>query len=349
MTRQGIRQLGGVPMMRLAPLFKETYWVAFGQALSFVACIVGVRVLTSLLAPQEYGRVTLAMTFTAWFSVVFANPVFVTARRFFLPALEKNAFRSYKRALSPMAIFMLAGWLVMLAVGTAYSLVFWDTRWALLAIAASLFAAVLAGNTLMSGLQDAARYRKTSALHTGLFQCMKFLGAFVCILALGKTGEAAMLGFALGVIPVVVSSGVFFRRDILPLAGPAKAEDPQEDTANQRELEPAIRSYFWPFIFLGIFTWVFTSADRWALSSFTDLATVGRFGVLYQIGYQPTCMAFRNHQQPYRADRLFARRKWRRQRTLQKNRHLGQSVLLGDAPRARPGDRRSRNAPHRAL
>jgi O-antigen/teichoic acid export membrane protein len=45
--------------------------------------------------------------------------------------------------------------------------------------------------------------------------------------------------------------------------------------------------YAWPFAAWGVFTWAQLASDRWALQAFTSTAMVGRYAVLYQVGYYP--------------------------------------------------------------
>jgi O-antigen/teichoic acid export membrane protein len=45
--------------------------------------------------------------------------------------------------------------------------------------------------------------------------------------------------------------------------------------------------YAWPFATWGLFTWAQMASDRWALQAFASSSAVGRYAVLYQLGYYP--------------------------------------------------------------
>ncbi len=49
--------------------------------------------------------------------------------------------------------------------------------------------------------------------------------------------------------------------------------------------------YSWPFAAWGLFTWLQLASDRWALEAFSNAEEVGRFAVLYQLGYYPISLA----------------------------------------------------------
>ncbi len=49
-------------------------------------------------------------------------------------------------------------------------------------------------------------------------------------------------------------------------------------------------TYTWPFSAWGVFTWIQTSSDRWALGAFAGLDQVGLYQSVYQVGYYPISM-----------------------------------------------------------
>jgi O-antigen/teichoic acid export membrane protein len=51
-----------------------------------------------------------------------------------------------------------------------------------------------------------------------------------------------------------------------------------------------ILDYSWPFATWGIFSWAQLSSDRWALGLFGTKQDVGRYAVLFQLGYYPMSM-----------------------------------------------------------
>jgi O-antigen/teichoic acid export membrane protein len=91
-----------------------------------------------------------------------------------------------------------------------------------------------------------------------------------------------MLGYALAILVVLVSQGWFFRRTVSSEVD-ARDMGPMDRERWRRE----IFSYAWPFAVWGIPAWMQLVSDRWALQVFSSVDQVGRYAVLYQLGYYP--------------------------------------------------------------
>ena len=48
--------------------------------------------------------------------------------------------------------------------------------------------------------------------------------------------------------------------------------------------------YAWPFSVWGVFTWVQSSADRWALGAYAGMYQMGLYQSIYQLGYYPASL-----------------------------------------------------------
>jgi O-antigen/teichoic acid export membrane protein len=53
-----------------------------------------------------------------------------------------------------------------------------------------------------------------------------------------------------------------------------------------------INAYSWPFASWGIFYWLHSSSERWALEHFTDTMSVGLYAALFQSGFGLMTLAF---------------------------------------------------------
>ena len=110
----------------------------------------------------------------------------------------------------------------------------------------------------------------------------RFLAAAGLLVLLGATSTVAMVGYAMGVILVLGSQYLFFRK-IVPKN--------VTEADNGRNWSEQIWKYSWPFASWGIFTWAQQASGRWALGLLTTTQEVGLFAVLFQLGYYPMSMA----------------------------------------------------------
>jgi len=81
--------------------------------------------------------------------------------------------------------------------------------------------------------------------------------------------EGYFLGYTIGTFIIVMGSFYFLREKILF----------KEKTKFKKELI----SFGYPFIFVGLASWVFQSSDRWMLLELTNAKEVGLYSVAYQV------------------------------------------------------------------
>jgi O-antigen/teichoic acid export membrane protein len=268
---------------RFQRLFKEGFWIVFGQAVAMLGSLTGVRLLTEFLSPSQYGELALGMTVATLVNQVILGPLGQGVLRFYAPAVEHHELGPYltsvrqlvMRSLGLIALLVAFSSLVLLAARQVY--------WIPLVAMALAFAAVNGCNSILSGMQNAARQRSVVALHQGLESWTRFLGAVAIINWLGSNSSVAMLGYALGGVFVLVSQWVYFRkvvpRSILP-------SQPRSYIWFTK-----IWQYSWPMATFGLFTWGQLISDRWALGLFGTTEDVGMYAVLFQLGFYPISIA----------------------------------------------------------
>ncbi|HOH63402.1 MAG: lipopolysaccharide biosynthesis protein [Sedimentisphaerales bacterium] len=274
-------RLGVLASSRFRRLSREFLWIGVGQAATVLGAVVGIRILTAVLPPDSYGRLALGMTVATLATQTVLGPLGNAAMRFFAPAREAGALRSYFAAVKRLlleasgAMGVLAFVLILILDLTGH----WE--WVGLVLAATLFALVSGYNSVLNGMQNAARQRAIVALHHGLATWGRFLLAAGMVLWLGAGTTIAMLGYAAAMIIVLGSQGWFFRRTLSCGQACVPSEAPQE----RWRIE--ILTYAWPFAIWGFPAWVQMVSDRWALQGFCSTEDVGRYAALYQLGYYP--------------------------------------------------------------
>jgi O-antigen/teichoic acid export membrane protein len=280
-----LRNLPEVVIGRFRHLGREFLWITLGQAASVIGVLVGVRLLTELLPPAEYGRLALGMTVASLVNQVVLGPLSGGTTRFFSAAREVGELGEYLGAVRRLAV---NATLVILAVTAAVATglpLFGQRDWVMLTAAAFAFGLISGYNSLLNGMQNAARQRAVVALHQALESWGRFLVAAALVVWLGATSTVAIVGYIVAMIAIVASQLRFLARVVRSSPQITTAISPLQVGA--LAWPKMILNYSWPFAIWGIFTWAQVASERWALNAHGSVQLVGLYAVLYQIGYYP--------------------------------------------------------------
>lgn len=232
--------------------------------------------------PAAFGELALGMTVATLVNQVVLGPLGNGATRFYTPAAEAGDLTGYLAAVRRMVVSA-TGWIIsgglLLIVGLVVT---WHAEWIGLAASALVFALFSGYNSVLNGIQNAARQRTIVALHQGMETWSRFLAAAGLVFLLGATSSVAMVGYSVGIVLVLGSQYAFFRKIV-----PGNVDG----AGRGRSWSEQIWNYSWPFASWGIFTWAQQASDRWALGLFASTQEVGLYAVLFQLGYYPMSMA----------------------------------------------------------
>lgn len=290
---------------RLHRLSREAAWIVSGQIASIAGTLIGVRVLTRLLSPVEYGSLALGLTLATLLNQVLFGPLAQGLARFFAPALELNELGGYFRAGERIIVRATAGLLIVAVPATAASLWLVGVAAWPIAIAALAYAVLNGYTSIVSVVQNAARQRAVAAVHQGILAWLRFALAAGLILSFRAGATSAISGYALASLLVLASQILMSMRTVSPHVrfrhrsarqlrlrpdsdryGRAHGPHPSAEPWQSK-----IWQFSWPMTIFGVFTWLYIASDRWALGLLSGMDAVGRFAVLYQIGYQPIALA----------------------------------------------------------
>lgn len=261
--------------------WREIAWVAGGQAIGAVGAIVGVRLLTMLLDPSDYGEFALGLTLAVLLSQTLLGPLSSASERFFAPSREAGRTLGYFAALARLtagASGLILGGVLFLSLGLLLAGL---APWVPLAVSAVLFALFSGWEGMLDAVQNAARHRALVAWHQGLRQWIRPCMAFVLLTAIGSSGVAALAAYALASLLVLGSQAWFFRRGVRRLAPLAGGD------FEMRVVRGQMVAYATPFGMWGLFTWVQISSDRWALQVLGSSQAVGLYAIVLQLGFYP--------------------------------------------------------------
>ena len=261
---------------RYKSYFKEGAWVIFGQVLSFSASLYGVKVLTRKLSPDEYGVLSLSLTYVALLSQVLFAPLSAGSTRFYIIAKEKNELNKYGRTLkyyltifSLLSLFVTIFIVLVLTITNRFKLIY-------ILIIALLFSISSGINLIFTSIQIAARQRSLVAIIQGIDSWSRYLIAILFIILFGVFTSSVIFGYLVSSL-ILIALQFYYLKNILTF----------NDEKRSKEWEKMIWIYIWPFISWGIFTWAQISSDKWALAFFSTPKNVGLYTALYQIGYFP--------------------------------------------------------------
>ncbi|MBU2623826.1 MAG: lipopolysaccharide biosynthesis protein [Proteobacteria bacterium] len=263
---------------RFRRLSKEGFWIVLGQAMSVVGSLIGVRLLTELLDPAAYGELALGMTVATLVNQAVLGPLSNGVMRFYAPAVEQDDFGSYLNAVKRLVLSATGGTAILILIVVAGLLIADQTKMIGIAIAAFIFAILSGYNSILSGIQNAARQRAIVALHQGMESWARFLIAAGLLMWLSATSTMAIVGYAVAAVLVLGSQYVFFSRIV-----PKDVTGQNKKGAWQKEMW----NFSWPISIFGMFTWLQLVSDRWALNLYSTVQDVGLYAVVFLLGYYP--------------------------------------------------------------
>jgi O-antigen/teichoic acid export membrane protein len=266
----------------LRHLLKEGFWVVVGQAMLIVGSLVGVRLLTEALTPDEYGKLALGMTIATFLNQIILGPLGQGVMRFYYPSVEKNDISGYLHAVRKLMLIATMLIFCLILTSVISLIIIKQERWVFITITSLIFASISGYNSILSGIQNSARQRLVVALHQGSEPWLRSLFAILLINWLGKNSAIAMTGYVSGVMLVVSSQSIYFLRLFSGINNWANS---------QNSWSEKIWKYSYPFSIWGGFTWLQIASDRWALGLFRTTEEVGMYTALFQIGYYPISVA----------------------------------------------------------
>jgi len=268
---------------RIRSLSAEGGWVFVGQIAGITGSLVLVRVLTEYLNPEQYGQLALGLTLAGLVNQTISGGITAGIGRYYSIAAEKQDLDSYLLATRYLLAYatLVVVVIAVILIGGLYWLGY--TRWICLAAAALVFSVLSGYNSALGSIHNAARQRAVVAFHGSLDAWLKILLTVVVMHVLGTSSTAVVIGYACSSLLISVSQLFFMRRTI---------QYPEQYTilVNHQRWMPKIWEYSLPFSTWGIFTWAQQVSDRWALQAFVTSSDLGKYAVLFQLGYAPVAL-----------------------------------------------------------
>jgi O-antigen/teichoic acid export membrane protein len=286
---------GGI-MYNLKPLLERTRklraelaWIIAGQLLGFIGGFVGIKVLTNLMGPKGYGQLALGLTIAGLMNMFVYGPVANVVSRFYAVYRERGGLGLYFPVLRRLHGQLASVLSLLILLATVVICLSIGPFWGLIVFISSLYGIAAGVNTSFLSLQSAIRQRKVVALHQGADVWLRISLAIAMVLLLRRSGDAAMLGYLMGTLLVVVSQRFFALRNG-EIGSHWHGNDPDRDELRQCRSE--FSAYAWSFVLFAGFGAVSMYADRWILQGLNGESAVGIYAAIYQIAASPVNIFF---------------------------------------------------------
>jgi O-antigen/teichoic acid export membrane protein len=271
---------------RLARVGREVFWVGVGQALSAIGALVGLRLLTGVLDPEQYGGVALGLSIAAFVQLALLQPLYEASLRFFSVAEEAGQMAPFLAAVRRLTLAVSGAVLVgsLLIIGALSAM--GQGQWVFLTLTSAVFSITSGLNVAMNGIQNAARHRAVVAWHDTLSQWLRFLLAVLFVGWFGARSQIAMLGYAAASFVVLGSQYSFLirTRQVADIRTVRISVEAVADWTRR------LSDYAWPVAAWGLFMGTHLISARWSLQLLHTPASVGFYAVLYQLGFYPVVM-----------------------------------------------------------
>lgn len=261
--------------------FFEGFWVLVSQIFSLLGSFFLVRLVTNLISTEQYGKLTLYISFAGLITQLFFGPVTSGIGRYFSIASSINKVRSYFEA-SKKLIVKLTFLLSVISIVLFLIVNHFDSSFAFnLSLMALLYAILNAYNIGYTSISNASRNRKISALHSIAESAFKIIFVIIFV-KIYKVSILVILNAYLASSLIVYVSQVYFSKHII-----IRINDIAIRNKEVSFWENKIWKFSKPLFFVNIFVWLQQSGDRWILNFITSKSDVGIYSVLLQFGFVP--------------------------------------------------------------
>lgn len=256
----------------------EIAWVVAGQAAAVIGSLALLRLLTTIMTPDEYGRLALGLTLAGLVGQVITGGVANGIGRFRSIAVESGGLGDFVHAARRMAIR--TGGIVVASGVLLAGALFLAGRpeWAWIVVWTVPFATFSGWSQMLVAYQGAARRRPIVAVFSAVEQWLRLPSAWLLATWFGPDAATMIAALSVASLATVLAQA--------PLVDRAGSRSP----GAERDWIGRMSAFARPFMLYGIFTWMQQASDRWALETIASTRDVVAFAVLFQVGYAPLSM-----------------------------------------------------------
>jgi O-antigen/teichoic acid export membrane protein len=270
--------------IRLLRIGAEASWVLAGQIGVAAGGILSIKILTHILTPYEFGRLSVANTIILLIGINLFGPMGQGLMRFWSIAQDwqdLNAYVQFSRKYIRLLIFAVVALSFVFVVGIRFSS--WKD-WAFVFALAMIVGAFSGWGSIRLSTLMAARKRKNAALINATTAFAKPIVAAALMIIWSECAEFAILGFLVVTLVSSCFTEYWYKQTV---KGRYNELAMHAEKKTAYHLGNEILKFSFPFFIWAIFGWVHQSCDRWALVSFYGADVVGAFSVITQLSVYP--------------------------------------------------------------
>lgn len=252
-----------------------------------VACggLLGVKLLTQVIDTSEFGRLMLANTIMTLIGINFFGPFGQGIMRFWAICKERGNVDALYKITGRFTRYTGIAGIFGIIISCLLLVAIKNRDWIVLLMLSLITGAVTGLSDLRISALTAMRRRKHIAILQMTNAFLKpLLAVFLIVLTIAKA-NVAILGYLLAAFFVFSIAHHLYSRAAFGTYLPRHKPDP--DIASLQSLNKELLSFCWPFLTWGIFGWIHSSCDRWALQTFHGSDIVGAFAVVSQLAVYP--------------------------------------------------------------
>ena len=265
---------------RVERLIQDGTWVGVGQALSVIAQLIGLRVITALASPGVYGEAALLIGAIGLVRDVFCAPVLSATLRFFPEAAAEGRSGALRKVMTSFLVRRTLIAALFLFCGGAAWLAFSKAEMSLVVFGVLVILLGLEVRRLFEmDVLNAQRRQAAFAMWGTSDTWARVLCAIGMITIFEPSALSIVLGYAIGagIVNVLVT----------PRVVSTPRDDASGDVVWATSVRARISSYAAPLAPLAILAWITTLGDRYALAEMVNADEVGVYAAAAGLASQP--------------------------------------------------------------
>lgn len=272
---------------RCTSLKGELGWVLAGHGAAFLGGLLGIKILTGLLGPAEYGKLALGLSIAGFLTAFLHNPLSNAAARFFSPYRDTGRGAVYFAALCNLHNRLVLWLLPAVFLVMAGIIFFKGADWSKLAGGGVVFGLAAGISVILLAWQNASRDRLGAAITQTTDVWLRIGLGILAALCFG-TGTATLAGYAAGTMLVATWQLVRAQRHYRAF----EHVEPEPSAAATAHAIREFRGFILPFVGYAVFTALALYADRWIIQLSAGTAAVGVYAALFQLASSPVNVLF---------------------------------------------------------
>jgi O-antigen/teichoic acid export membrane protein len=264
--------------LRRTRLAREGAWAGASTVLAAIGYLIGMRLVTQVVAPEVLGIVTLLLGMLPLLRGAFCAPVMQGVLRLYPDAAQQGEIWRLRRVAGRLLIWTSIAVLLLLLIGGGAYSHFARLPWLALILTALYFVFEIT-RTFETDLIQAARRQEVTGVVRASDAWLRPGLIVLAAVMISSTPSTIMGAHALTTVLILVWILLWVRREGVGHAGPKSDRD--------RQIFRELLRYAIPLAPLALVGWVVGLSDRYLIEFFNGKEAVGIYGATYGLVAYP--------------------------------------------------------------